>query len=423
MTTYKKMLLFVLTMLLSLTLSANPFASNQENIQLNLQIYIQNQTFPQDYLNSFRSNIYLPSVVSAFYRTSSIDEEAEFAPISRVNNYYTDAGKLLSTDNYNQHVGGQLVLYSRRIYQYEDNQLTTVTLESYEEFEVLMSTSVQTYYYDDNNLIDYITKASDNGSIYAIDNYSYNDDGLLIRLDYYDGNNEYSPDNYTDYFTYGYDNNSRLILKKGYQFNEGTDDYMLSQQSYTYNDAGNITSLIDGDPTNDDYYFEDYLYDENYYLIRIDAFEVEDNIPFLSGYLEITNDENGNDVNRDFYTSLFPLDTYYCSVYTTKTFLTFVPNDEVEILQADNLANYPNPFNPETTISFQLKSNLNTHLSIYNLKGQLVKSFPTPHLKIGNNEIVWNGKDNHNREVASGIYFLKLKNDNLITSKKMILMK
>lgn len=423
MTGHKKLILLTVIALISLTLSGNSIASNLENITTNYQIYLQNETFPSDYLNSFRETIYQPQMISSFYRTNDWEEEAVFEPMSRENNYYTNDGKLASTDNYNQHVGGQLILYSRWVYQYENDQLITATLESYEEYEVLMSTDVHTYYYNDNNLIDYITKASDNGSIYAIDNYSYNDDGLLIRFDYFNGNNEYFPDHYYDYRTYEYDDNYRLTSVKVYGYYEDSDDVLCNQLSYTYNEAGSIDSYTVGDPTAWSYRVDYYIYDENNVLIETEHYEIEDYMSIKVRYSEITNDENFNEIRRDTYSYTTIFEFYYYEYYTTTSYLAFVPNNEVEILQTDNLANYPNPFNPETTISFNLKSTINTNLAIYNLKGQLVKSFQPSKLKLGNNEIVWKGKDDKNREVASGIYFIKLKNDNISLSKKMILMK
>ena len=67
--------------------------------------------------------------------------------------------------------------------------------------------------------------------------------------------------------------------------------------------------------------------------------------------------------------------------------------------------NYPNPFNPETTISFSLESAENVKIEIYNLKGQKIKQY-----SIFNNQssITWNGTDENNQAVSSGIYLYKL---------------
>jgi hypothetical protein len=91
------------------------------------------------------------------------------------------------------------------------------------------------------------------------------------------------------------------------------------------------------------------------------------------------------------------------------------------------LNNYPNPFNPETTISFNLtaKDAKNAELIIYNIKGQKVKifnTFPSGSCQIGTRSVVWNGTDENDQPVSSGIYFYKLNIENSPV-KKMLLLK
>jgi M6 family metalloprotease-like protein len=90
------------------------------------------------------------------------------------------------------------------------------------------------------------------------------------------------------------------------------------------------------------------------------------------------------------------------------------------------LSNYPNPFNPVTMISFHVSEELDTEnveLIIYNLKGQKVKNFGLSNLESGINEVVWNGTDNNNRSVPSGIYLYKLKTASGSLNRKMLLLK
>ncbi|MCD4818593.1 MAG: T9SS type A sorting domain-containing protein [Candidatus Cloacimonetes bacterium] len=87
--------------------------------------------------------------------------------------------------------------------------------------------------------------------------------------------------------------------------------------------------------------------------------------------------------------------------------------------------NYPNPFNPETTISFET-TNLHSlaRIEIFNMKGQRIRKFEMRNLKLGINDVIWNGKNDKGKIVSSGIYFYKLILDNeVVDSKKMILMK
>ncbi|MEA2095079.1 MAG: FlgD immunoglobulin-like domain containing protein [Candidatus Cloacimonadota bacterium] len=92
------------------------------------------------------------------------------------------------------------------------------------------------------------------------------------------------------------------------------------------------------------------------------------------------------------------------------------------------LTNYPNPFNPETTILFSVTQNSDfVTLEIYNIKGQKVKTF-TVNLSGVEGErqvnVVWNGTDENNKPVSSGIYMYQLKvNGKAIASNKCLLLK
>jgi len=85
--------------------------------------------------------------------------------------------------------------------------------------------------------------------------------------------------------------------------------------------------------------------------------------------------------------------------------------------------NYPNPFNPTTTISFSLANKGKVELTIYNVKGQKVKTLCKGAMEAGEHSMIWNGKDNSNNPVSSGIYFYKLKSAGNESTHKMLLMK
>jgi hypothetical protein len=86
-------------------------------------------------------------------------------------------------------------------------------------------------------------------------------------------------------------------------------------------------------------------------------------------------------------------------------------------------ANYPNPFNPSTTISFSLTQSAQTRLEIYNLKGQKVKTLCNTNLNSGDHQYVWNGTDEQGKKAGSGVYFYKLSSGSQSSMKKMIMMK
>lgn len=88
-----------------------------------------------------------------------------------------------------------------------------------------------------------------------------------------------------------------------------------------------------------------------------------------------------------------------------------------------SLSNYPNPFNPSTTISFELFTSSQVNLEIYNQKGQKVKSIINQSLNIGKHQFVWNGSDNNGKKVSSGVYFCKLVTGSSSIMKKMIMIK
>jgi len=87
--------------------------------------------------------------------------------------------------------------------------------------------------------------------------------------------------------------------------------------------------------------------------------------------------------------------------------------------------NYPNPFKPMTTIAYQLKKEdiENASLAIYNVKGQEVKSFNILPENNGFGSLIWNGRDDNNKPISSGIYFYRIEGVENNTIHKMIMMK
>ncbi|MFX3956329.1 FlgD immunoglobulin-like domain containing protein, partial [Streptococcus suis] len=69
---------------------------------------------------------------------------------------------------------------------------------------------------------------------------------------------------------------------------------------------------------------------------------------------------------------------------------------------------YPNPFNPDTTIRYQLKEPAKVEIDIYNLKGQRVRSFVQSHDAPGYYKITWDGCDGSGRTLSSGVYLYKM---------------
>jgi len=85
--------------------------------------------------------------------------------------------------------------------------------------------------------------------------------------------------------------------------------------------------------------------------------------------------------------------------------------------------NYPNPFNTTTTIRYLLSQGARVELSIYNIKGQKVKTLVDGFQSVGFRSVTWDGTDKNGSGVASGVYFYRVKTDYSEETKKMVLMK
>jgi hypothetical protein len=86
-------------------------------------------------------------------------------------------------------------------------------------------------------------------------------------------------------------------------------------------------------------------------------------------------------------------------------------------------ANYPNPFNPATTIKYALKADVKVSLKIYNMLGQEVRTLIDEPQPAGFREVFWNAKNNFGQQVASGIYIYRIVAGNYIQTHRMILLK
>jgi len=103
--------------------------------------------------------------------------------------------------------------------------------------------------------------------------------------------------------------------------------------------------------------------------------------------------------------------------------------EEVNIQSQYSVTNYPNPFslssarNPGITISYNIPKSGNVKIDIFNIRGQKVTSLHDEYNNVGGNSVQWNGKDNSNSVVSSGIYYYKISSGEFSKTKKMILLK
>ena len=109
--------------------------------------------------------------------------------------------------------------------------------------------------------------------------------------------------------------------------------------------------------------------------------------------------------------------------------VTMIVNDSLSVAleiisEITQISNHPNPFNPSTTIKFSIQNDSNVELTIFNIRGQKIKTFAQNEFTKGSHSLIWNGDDESNNPVSSGIYYYKLKiNGKTEAAKKCLLLK
>ncbi len=85
-------------------------------------------------------------------------------------------------------------------------------------------------------------------------------------------------------------------------------------------------------------------------------------------------------------------------------------------------ANYPNPFNPETTISYQIPRDSQVALAIFNTVGQQVRTLVNERQSAGVYLVLWDAKDDFGNRVPSGVYFYRLRAGKVEVTRRLILL-
>jgi hypothetical protein len=130
----------------------------------------------------------------------------------------------------------------------------------------------------------------------------------------------------------------------------------------------------------------------------------------------------------DYYNSMFRAFIYFgdpAIKLKGTTIITDVGDEENFTLGFKNLlsSNYPNPFNPTTTIEYSVEKDSEVDLSIYDVRGRIVKTLVRGYKKAGSYEVVWNGYDRNGREVSSGVYFYRMKAGSYKETRKLVLLR
>ena len=166
---------------------------------------------------------------------------------------------------------------------------------------------------------------------------------------------------------------------------------------------------------------------ENHYLMY-----------FRDNQLEIRDRINGNIIHNQ-VSSINPFSINRKSdgelIFITEngnSFDVFTLLEEIQVSVNDhqiseinyNLQNFPNPFNPSTTINFSIQIDSIIKLSIYNIKGQKIKTLANEEFTKGDYSIIWDGNNQSGKSVSSGVYYYIMKVDGKIKAiKKCLLLK
>ena len=157
--------------------------------------------------------------------------------------------------------------------------------------------------------------------------------------------------------------------------------------------------------------------------------------PFESGDSLVTalgvpsyyvSSENGNVVFMAFNLSMMPDDDQQAVMGNFLAWSASTVSNEDELNLPTEFAlyeNYPNPFNPVTTIRFDVPEISDVNITVYNVLGKQVNSFDLNTMSPGTHHIKWRGIDNAGKPVSSGLYFYTIKAGDFFATKKMMLLK
>jgi flagellar hook assembly protein FlgD len=85
--------------------------------------------------------------------------------------------------------------------------------------------------------------------------------------------------------------------------------------------------------------------------------------------------------------------------------------------------NFPNPFNPSTTLKYSLPYRAHVYIAIYDILGKNIYTLENGIHSPGVKSVIWNGKDNFGRPASAGIYLYKIQAGDFVQTRKMVLLK
>ena len=124
---------------------------------------------------------------------------------------------------------------------------------------------------------------------------------------------------------------------------------------------------------------------------------------------------------------------YYSKAYHPKAMInvitdylniTSLSDTRTDVISSFTLyRNYPNPFNPVTTIDYQIKKTTYVELFIYTPLGKKIKTLVNTYRNSGNYSVTWDGTNDEGIKLSSGVYICQLKAGNFVQTKEILLLK
>ena len=159
-------------------------------------------------------------------------------------------------------------------------------------------------------------------------------------------------------------------------------------------------------------------------------FAVENGVPRKIGAMDI--DLNRHTSIARIFPEKYKIIVRYSSridVYDMEYTVSEGEDIDVPIVRSELLGNFPNPFNPETTIRFNVgnafirSESVRVSIDIYNIRGQKVRSLLDGFYESGSHTVVWDGRDDSGRELGSGVYLYRMLAGEESSVRKMVLLK
>jgi hypothetical protein len=123
-----------------------------------------------------------------------------------------------------------------------------------------------------------------------------------------------------------------------------------------------------------------------------------------------------------------PPSTYQEVVFDEFTFVpeggsAGIPTD-IQVPEESNLSvARPNPFNPQTTITYSMRKGGRVELRVIDVLGRRVRTLASGFVQAGEHDVVWNGRDDSGERVAPGVYLYRLSTEDVVETRKLVLLK